>query len=472
MMFGGRTRRREVLAGLALHGDSLRYIELEEEAEGLREVRRVAAPIPEGCILRESVRDFDLLERAFRALKKEAGTFPCPVALGIPAGDAALKLLDYPVMPLVDVREALDLEFQRRFPWPREEAVLDAAVVEAPLRTPCPRMAVLAAATSRTAANGLLWMARRAGVPVAAIEPMNAALLRAVSGARGEEEALLVLGLEPEVHTLILSRRGSGLLSRSIPNNWKGKAELDGTAQAGLARDVLDTLAFAAARFRGLDVRRLVLAGSLGAGEHLRTALEAGTSLSAAFSGVEDAWRIQGAEYAGFEAAVGLALRGRARTMPEEARFDLRPAEFIERKRRRHSFSALRLLASSLGLAFVLSCGGCLVLALREARVLSRRAAAWREEVAALEERQSALMTELSRLRAREEVFARRLREMGREAPALEVMDALERLARPEVSLRAVRFACSTNEEGEDVCVVTVEGDCPEEEPVSALMER
>ena len=53
-----------------------------------------------------------------------------------------------------------------------------------------------------------------------------------------------------------------------------------------------------------------------------------------------------------------------------KVRFDLRPAEFLERERKRHSFSAVRLLAVALLLSFVASSGFYIVMAFLETRML------------------------------------------------------------------------------------------------------
>ena len=448
-------RRRDLFGGLALHTDSLRYAELEREVGGLREIRREAVSLPPGCIIRGSVSQFDLLERAFRVLRKKLGRFRCPVALGVPTGDAVLKLLDHPLMPTEEVCDY--------FPWPRDAAVLDTAMIDAPVMAS--GIPSLAAAASLEYVNRLLLTARRAGIPIAALEPVDTAFFRAVTHGCPSEEDGLLLALEPEVHSLILSCHGHGVLFRSIPNNLKaGVSPNSEEGLQALAEDIRATLAFAANRFREIEVRHLVLGGSLGSGEPLRRALEERTALKVSLSNL----------YAprftpGFEAAVGLVLREPfAKT--STACFDLRPAEFIERERRRHVFSFVRLASALLALAFVLSCGGYIALALRELHSLSSKIMQQREEVAELEARQTALTSDISRLKEREERLARVLKGMERELPVLEVMDALERLSGPEIRLAAVRFVHSGSEDEGGGCVVTAEGGSSA--PIHDLAER
>ena len=460
-------RRWDLFAGLAIHTNSLRYAELERKAGELFEMRRESVSLPPGCVVRESISRFDLLEKAFRILRKKLGRFGCPVALGLPAGDTALRFIDYPPMSPGEARRALELEFKDHFPWSRDEVVLDTVVADAPPTDS--GMAVLAAAASLDSVNGLLWTARRAGIPLAALEPVNTAFFRAVTGEHPPKENCLVLNLEPEVHSFILGCHGSGVLFRPILNDLKAETGFESEAALqALAEDIRATLTFAGNRFRGLEVHRLILGGRLSSGERLRRALEKQTEVT--LSNASESWRIQGPRCApGFEAAVGLALR-EPFTETSTTCFDLRPAEFVERERRRHMFSAVRLTSILLALLLVLSCGGYIALALRELHVLSSKNMKRQEEVAALEARQTALTADISRLREREEKMTKALKAMGQELPVLEVMEALERLCGPEIHLTAVRFAHAAGEDEKEVGTVMMEGESSV--PLPALMER
>lgn len=453
-------RRRDLFAGLAIHTDSLRYVELEREAGELREVRREIVSLLPGCIIRESIARFDLLEKAFRTLRKRLGRFICPVVLGIPSGSVALKLIDYPPMPMEEAREALELEFKEYFPWPRDEAVLDVALIDAPLKGS--GTAVLAAAANLSCTDGLLWIARHAGIPVAALEPVNTAFFRTVTGEYAQGKNYLVLALEPEVHSLILGHHGNGILFRSIPNDLNAGTGFEPeSAMQALAEDIRATLAFAGNCFRGIEVHHLLPGGSLNSGERLRKALEEQTAMKVILSGLGCA--------PGFEAAMGLALR-RTGQETSTACFDLRPAEYVEREQRRHTFSAIRLTSVFLALMFVLSCGGYIALALREFHELSSKIMKRQEEVTELEARQTALTADISRLKEREEKIAGTLKAMGQELPALEVMDTLERLCGTEIRFTTVRFAHSSGEEEKEACAVIVEGESSA--PISELTEK
>ena len=124
-----------------------------------------------------------------------------------------------------------------------------------------------------------------------------------------------------------------------------------------------------------------------------------------------------------------------------KVRFDLRPAEFLERERKRHSFNIVRLLAVALLLSFVASSGFYIVMAFLETRVLQSDIEILEGEVADLEASQAALLGEIARLKSREEQFKKTLEIMQSESPTLEILNALETHMEPGMRVNTVRFA-------------------------------
>ena len=104
-------------AGLALHEDSLRYLELERSGAGFHVVRQEFVAMPAGGVVKESLQDMKVLESSLEELKAQVGKFSCPVVLGIPSRDVTLRLVEYPRMSQDDVRDALSLEFEKYFPY-------------------------------------------------------------------------------------------------------------------------------------------------------------------------------------------------------------------------------------------------------------------------------------------------------------------------------------------------------------------
>ena len=89
--------------------------------------------------------------------------------------------------------------------------------------------------------------------------------------------------------------------------------------------------------------------------------------------------------------------------------FDLRPAEYLERERKRHSFNFVRLLAVLLLLAFFASSGYYIVLAFLETQDLQSQIEITEGEIADLEVSRTALTAEIARLKEQEGQFRKTL---------------------------------------------------------------
>ena len=99
--------------------------------------------------------------------------------------------------------------------------------------------------------------------------------------------------------------------------------------------------------------------------------------------------------------------------------FDLRPAEYLERERKRHSFSFVRLLTVLLLLAFFASSGFYIFMAFIETQDLQSRIEVLEGEIADLESSKTALLAEIARLKEREEQFKKTLEIMQSEQISL-----------------------------------------------------
>ncbi|MDR1650056.1 MAG: pilus assembly protein PilM, partial [Synergistaceae bacterium] len=195
----GKSRKdKNNFAGMALHGDSVRYLELSGALDSLSVVRQETVPLERGVIVKDSVADMGKILPALENLKSVLGGFHCPVALGIPARDVILRLIDYPRMTLGDVRDSLQLEFDKYFPYSYEEASSDVAEVEVPSQDVSDKIFVLAATCRRRTASDLMKTASRAGMSLSAIEPLNVAFFRAAIGPLGQPGGYFVVFVEPE----------------------------------------------------------------------------------------------------------------------------------------------------------------------------------------------------------------------------------------------------------------------------------
>lgn len=311
MLFSGK-KNKGGFAGLALHEDSLRYLELERSGAGLRVVRQEFISIPAGGIVKESLQKVGILERAFEDFKAQIGKFTCPIVLGIPSRDVTLRLVEYPRMPLEDVRDALSLEFEKYFPYSWAESAADVAEVEVPSRDASSKSTVLVGTCKLDYMRELLRSVERVGIPLAAVEPMNVAFFRAAMGPRVRDDAYFVVGVEPEVTHIVLGYRDNGILFRStlidLTNPARRNSEED---LMPILKDVQNTMIFAGNQYRGIEIRNLVLGGSIGENQMLKSLLEAGVSVNVSLADVWTTWAAPSplGNVPGYDSAFGLALR-------------------------------------------------------------------------------------------------------------------------------------------------------------------
>ena len=147
--------------------------------------------------------------------------------------------------------------------------------------------------------------------------------------------------------------------------------------------------------------------------------------------------------------------------------FDLRPAEYLERERKRRSFNFVRLLAVVLLLAFFASSGYYIVSAFLETQDLQSQIA--EGEIADLEVSRTALTAEIARLKEQEGQFRKTLEIMQSEPPTLEVLNALEAHMERGVGANSIRFVSGAREDKTVFYTVTVDASAATEEQIIAL---
>jgi type IV pilus assembly protein PilM len=299
-------------AGMALHGDSVRYLELSGSLSSLKIVRRERIPLERGIVVKDSLADMGKILPALESLKSLLGGFDCPVALGVPSRDVILRLIDYPRMGIEDVREALQLEFDKYFPYPYQDASADVAEVEVPSRDAPDKMTVLAVTCKRRAVSDIMKTASKAGLSLSVIEPVNVAFFRAAAGPMGRPGGYFVVFVEPESTHIMLGYKDNGILFRSasVDLTTRELRESD-EGLMPILRDVQNTVIFAGNQYKELTPDSLVLGGLLDSDSRLPLLLESGAAVSVTLLNVWELWGTvsPAGEAEGFEAAFGLAVR-------------------------------------------------------------------------------------------------------------------------------------------------------------------
>lgn len=299
-------------AGIALHGDSVRYVELNSNKGALMPVKQEIIPLAQGALVKDSLMNMDAVGTALEALKTSLGGFSCPVVFGIPSRDVILRLLEYPKMQIEDVKEALQFEFDKYFPYPFQEAAADVAEVEVPSPEAADKLTVLVATCKLKIVAEIVRTASRLGMSLAAVEPMNVAFFRAAVGPVPRNDSYFVVFVEPESTQIILGYKDNGILFRSAAVDLTSRDVRE--SEEGvlpILRDVQNTIIFAGNQYRGLEPRDLVLGGIVGKDSRLGALLESEASMNVRSLDVWDLWNAPSAmgSVTGFEAAFGLAVR-------------------------------------------------------------------------------------------------------------------------------------------------------------------
>lgn len=299
-------------AGIALHGDSVRYLELSGSRGALRVVRQEIVPVAQGAIVKDSLVGLDAVGTAFEGLKSAIGGFSCPVVLGVPSRDVILRLVEYPRMSIEDVKEALQFEFDKYFPYPYQEAAADVAEVEVPSPDAMDKSTVLVATCRQRIVNDLARVASRVNMSLAAVEPMNVAFFRAAVGPDSRSDSYFVVFVEPESTQIMLGYKDNGILFRSTAVDLTSREirESDEGIMP-ILRDVQNTIIFAGNQYRGLEPNNLILGGIVGKDSRLGMLLETGASVNVISLDIWNLWRTSSpiGNVSGFEVAFGLAVR-------------------------------------------------------------------------------------------------------------------------------------------------------------------
>ena len=369
-------------AGLAIHADGLRFIEVNEEDNA---IRQEYIPLPPGCVTEAGIQSFEILEQAFSQAYKVIGRLREPLVIGIPPGDTIMRLLTLPNMSIDDVRGTIDLNFDEYFPYPRPEAVFDAIRIMTPADThEREEITVLAVAARRDHIETLLDVARKAGIPAGAVEPLNFSMLRAIP------EAQEGLSIFASPHSVIAVYNGAGIFFQEANN-------LAGT------QDILNTMQFVETTYRTVRVSRLILFG-------LNFRLRSDASIEA-INITDD-----------FMAAHGLALRDGMDTQ----RLDLRPSAYVELERRRYSFNPNRILLWGLLVAFVMLSIGTISFTWMRIRDIDLELEDKRVANSDLLAQRAALARSNADLERQQQRTQKVLDFLKGDMPVLEVMNALE----------------------------------------------
>ena len=300
-------KRIGIKAGLALHSDALRYIEVREFTDRFRIQRAVTVPLVARTIVKNSVYNFDMLSLACKRLRQEIRSFKAPVAVGIPTLDAQLKLIRMPNMNEEDARSALGVSFRDYFTVSADEMSYEIHALDAPSEyTSEGERQFLAVAVQSDYIAKFQTALRRARVPTAAIEPMGTALGRMIGDAVGKNEIYIFVNVEADFLSAVVMYGDNGLLYRFTSCDEDERSKLE-----NLKYFIQSTVSFLALEYQGIRVSKILLSGTTGSFDVLTAAAREAGGVDAEFVNLDKLWTFDGRRKPepGYETAFALAVR-------------------------------------------------------------------------------------------------------------------------------------------------------------------
>ncbi len=299
-------------AGLSLATGSIRYIEIEGSRGNLSVTRSSESKIEGLAIEQEMIADAHSLESHLLGIKEAlGGKWADAVVIGMPSRDVLLRVVEMPAMELEDAREALKWDFDKYFPFPYSDATFDLGPVSAPWGSDKESVRYIVAAARLHVVNSLLDIARRVGIRVEAVEPVNLALYRCANGSGARTtEGTMVVSVGPGSSQIVVGYADNGILYRTLLVGGDTPPGPGGPF-APVAREVSSTFTYLGSQFREVRVDEIVICGDYAVDKGLREAIESVTSVPVMVSDPWAEWGIFGApeERAGWEAPIGLAVR-------------------------------------------------------------------------------------------------------------------------------------------------------------------
>jgi len=173
-----------VAVGLDIGSGAVRAA-VVDVARGAPVLRRFAEmPLPHGAVVAGEIADIGAVTESVSALWRRHKLPRKRVVIGLANQRVIVRHVDVPHLEEAEMVEALPFQVQDAIPIPVEEAVLDYVPLEE-FNTPDGdlMMSVLAIAAQRDMVDGLLLVAKKAGLSVAAIDLTAFGLVRAAFGA-------------------------------------------------------------------------------------------------------------------------------------------------------------------------------------------------------------------------------------------------------------------------------------------------
>ena len=304
-------RKHKEYAGLLIDKGLFRFISLKGDSGGIEVVQTAFGAIPNEFGGEDPFGDSGArLESVFSYVRSETGALSMPVNFALPVNDSLLRIVPLPDMEPDEAKQAFRFDYERYFPFSAEESVYDLAQIIYPLPGNTEEKRYLAAAARRGLVDNLMEAAAAQDFNVAAIEPSQIALERAVTPVIAPSDACIFIyaGFANSVFTL--SWKGNGVFYRAIPIGFGAKPEPfdpemapDDAPQFAFVRQARSSQQFALSQIRGFTPDSVYLYGP-GASEGVCSLLKDALDIQNVM--VSDPLLIHGVELNPADAEAGL----------------------------------------------------------------------------------------------------------------------------------------------------------------------
>lgn len=422
---------KNIVAGIAIYADALHCTIPSEN-------RHEVIPLEMGCIQNSSIRDFTLLEKAFKQL---AELVKIPVVIGLPPGDVMMRPVAFPDMNNDDLKSTIDLNFEEYFPFSRDEAVLDFTKINIPsnpnLQNISQQIHVLIAAARRSCIEEILKIIESSGLKLEAIEPYNLAILRAIP--ESQNDLCLVADVNEFFTSITIAWNGEGIFFR---------ASNRGNDLDSVTTDILNTAQFTENQYRGFNIKMIILTGN----EILSSRLAETLGNRAQIINLPSE----------FASSDGLSKRN-----DNGIYIDLRPRAYLELQKRLHSFNINRVASILFTGVFIFSSSASIALSLIKANKISEAIEIEHDFIDNLQGQLNALEQYNDSLHAQENDVVHVLNFVKDDIPVLEVMNVLEANTGVGIEFRAINFGKDKSgvvatleavSENEDLIIAMTEG--------------
>lgn len=265
-------RPPQSLVGVDVGHCSIKVMEVEAPSLDHINVKHFGmVATPEGALERGQVQDSGKIGAAIREALNQAGIRQRRAALAVPGQVGFVRKLDFPAMPLKEVRAAIDLQPDRYIPFARDGAVYDVyPLSQSPEQK---EMAVIVAAAPRQVVTGLMDAAKAAGLMPLTIDVESLTLFRAAvaTGQASADRSTAIVDVGGEVAKIALFEGDVPVISRVVDLPVPADPH-EARATEELFLDIRRSLEFAMTQLQK-PLARVLVTGSVGSDEHLALAL-------------------------------------------------------------------------------------------------------------------------------------------------------------------------------------------------------